>query len=728
MLPLLLAIACAATPESFLARYAATRGFRAGAPDAPALTPDGRAALFLRSAPRTAVQALYETDLATGRTRELASAERLLAGAQESRSASEQAELERRRIVARGITGFELSKDGARVLVALGGKLFLLQRAGGAVTSLATRGRPLDPRFSPDGRAVAYVSDHDLHVLDVVAGTDRTLTSGGTADVHFGTAEFAAEEEFRRRDGFWWSPDSRLVAFQETDERDVERFTIQDPLHPEQPAATFRYPRAGKANARVRVGVVPAAGGAPTWIAWDRERWPYLAAAVWEPNAPLSLVVLDRRQQALALLAADPTNGATRVLLEERDPAWVNVAPGFPRWRDDGKGFFWRTERNGAPEIELRLADGTLERTWIGRDAGLDQLVGWDERRRTLWFLGGPDPAQERVYRVVDAGPPREWRPSPDPVWRTALVSKNGDVALVSGERFSGREVATAYRRGGETLATLPSEAEPLPFPLRGELRWVGPSPGLRARVIRPREATPGARWPVLLWVYGGPGVNAARVSSEPLLQWIADQGFVVVTVDGRGTPRRGRAFERAIRGDFAGPMLEDQVAGLEAIGREVPEADLGRVAVLGWSFGGYAAALAVLKRPDVFRVAVAGAPVTEWLDYDTAYTERYLGLPGDEPDAYRRSSLLPLGAGLRRPLLLVHGTADDNVYFFNSLKLADAILRGGTRPDLLVLPGLTHLALRAGEPAVVERVWAAILAYLRDGLGAAAAPRPARG
>jgi dipeptidyl-peptidase-4 len=712
----------AAAHESFLARYTATRGFRAGLPARPALTPDGRAALFLRSGPRSAVQALYETDLASGATRELATAEALLEGAAASLSAAEQAQLERQRIAARGITGFELSRDGARVVVPLGGKLFLVDRAGGAVTALETRGRPTSPRLSPDGRAVAYVMDHDLHVLDVGSGDARAVTAGGTADVHRGSAEFVAEEEFYRRDGFWWSPDSRLLAFQETDEREVETFTIHDPLHPERAADTFRYPRAGRANARVRVGVVPAAGGEITWISWDRERWPYLAVAAWEPNAPLSLVVLDRRQRELVLLAADPATGETRVLAREEDPAWVNVAAGLPRWRDDGKGFFWHTERNGAPEIELRRADGTLERTWVRPGAGFARLVGWDERRRALWFLGGPDPAQRRLYRVVDAGEPREWRASGEPVALSATLARSGEVVLVQRTSFSAIEPPAAFRRDGTALARLPSVAEPLPFPVRGELRRLGEA-GLRALLVRPAAGGAGTGLPVLLDVYGGPGANAASVTADPLVQWIADQGFLVLSIDGRGTPRRGRAFERAIQGDFAGPMLEDQIAGLQALAREVPEADLSRVAVFGWSFGGYAAALAVLRRPDVFHVAVAGAPVADWADYDTAYTERYLGHPAEAPDAYRRSSLLPLAGDLRRPLLVVHGTADDNVYFFHALKLADAILRGGRRPELLVLPGLTHQALRAGEPLVVERVWGAIVDFLRAGVAA-----PARG
>jgi dipeptidyl-peptidase-4 len=730
MLPIVLAGVLAApaptgsgpgAEEPFLSRYAATRGFRAGAPTSPALTPDGRFALFLRSGPRSATQSLFETDLASGATRELASARALPGGAASPLTAAEQAQLERQRIAARGITAFRLSKDGAKVLVTVGGKPFVLDRLSGAATALAAGGRPLDARFSPDGRAVAYVAGHDLRVLDLSSGKERAITSGGTEDVHFGTAEFVAQEELERFEGFWWSPDSRLVAYQETDEREVERFTIHDPLHPEKPADAFRYPRAGRANAKVRVGVAPAAGGATVWIDWDRERWPYLGRAVWPENGPLSLVVLDREQQELVLLAADPRTGATRVLVRETDPAWVNLVRGFPKWRKDGKGFFWHTERNGGPEIEERSADGALVRSWVKPAAGFADLVGFDDPRRALWFTGGPDPSQTRLYRSVDGGAPSEWRPPKGPVTVAAMLSEDGSTLLVSTTTLSAFGTWAGFREDGAALAPLPSLAEAIPFPMRSEIRRVGKGDGLYALVFRPRTAPRGARLPVVDSVYGGPHAQMVHAAPDPIAQWLADQGFLVVSIDGRGTPRRGRAFERAIRGDLGGLALDDQVAGLEALAREIPEMDLGRVAAFGWSFGGTMAALSVLRRPDVFRTAVAGAPVTDWLDYDTAYTERYLGLPQEDPEAYRRSSLPPLAARLTRPLLLVHGTADDNVYFFHSLKLADALLRAGASGwELLALPGLSHMALRAGEPDVVARIWERMIGHLRAGLGAA--------
>ncbi|HET9551748.1 MAG TPA: DPP IV N-terminal domain-containing protein, partial [Anaeromyxobacteraceae bacterium] len=730
MLALALALVGAASPaapapapasppaaEPFLRRYVETRRFTAGRPARPVLTPDGDAVLFLRSGPRDAVQALFATDLASGETRELASAARLLAGAAAATTAAEQAQLERQRITARGITSFTLSRDGRRVAVTVGGKLFLVDRRSGAATPLRTGGRPLDVRFSPDGATLSYVVDDDLRLLDLATNAERPLTTGGTPDVPHGLAEFVAQEELGRFEGHWWSPDSRLVLWQETDQREVEPFTIHDPLHPERPADTFRYPRAGRANARVRLAVTPAAGGAPTWIDWDRDRWPYLGAVEWPERGPLSLVVLDRRQTALALLAADPATGRTRVLLEEHDPAWVNLPAGFPRWLEDGSGFLWRTERSGAPEIERRAPDGALVDVWVRKDSGLAGFVGFDERRRWLWFTGGPSPAEARLYVVKDRAAPVEWLPSAVPVTLAAKLSRNGEVLLVTRSTLGAAAAPAAHRVDGLRLAELPSVAEPPPFEPKGDLRRVGPGAGFWATVVRPRGARPGTKLPVLLEVYGGPHAQLAVARPEHLAQWIADQGWVYVAIDGRGTPRRGRDFERAIQGDFAGPALDDQVAALRALAAEVPELDLDRVGVFGWSFGGYFAALAVMRYPELFKAAVAGAPVVDWRDYDTCYTERYLGLPADDPAAYERSSLLGWAPRLARPLLLVHGTADDNVYFFNSLKLSDALLRAGKRHELLVLPGLTHLALATADPALAERIWERMLGFLAEHL-----------
>ena len=728
--PLLLAVAAppsnapaappaAATSEAepFLKRYLETRRFSAGRPARVALTPEGDAAVFLRSGPRSPVAALYATDLRSGETRELATSERLLAGGAATLTAAEQAQLERQRITTRGITAFELSKDGKRLAVTVGGKLYLLERTTGAITLLKPSGRPLDLRFSPDGATLSYVVGEDVKLLDLATNVERPLTTGGTEEISHGVAEFAAQEELGRFSGYWWSPDSRLVAWQETDQRAVEKFTIHDPLHPERAADTFRYPRAGHANATVKLAVTPAAGGSPVWLSWDREKYPYLGAVRWTDGGPLSLVVLNRAQDELALLTANPATGATRQLLVEKDAAWVNLVQGYPRWKEDGSGFFWLSERSGWPEIELRRPDGSPAATWVKGSAGLARLVGYDEKRRWLWFTGGPDPTQTRLYVVKDGAPPEEWLAPVVPVGTSAQLSRNGEVLLVSRSTLSASGGLTAHRIDGRRLADLPSVAEKPPFEPRAELFKVGPAPGFHAVVIRPRGARPGEKLPVYLSVYGGPHAQVVGVHPDHLAQWIADQGFIHVAIDGRGTPRRGRDWERAIRGDFAGPALDDQVTALKALGALVPELDLTRVGVEGWSFGGYFAALAVMRYPEIFKAAVAGAPVVDWADYDTAYTERYLGLPGEAPEAYRRSSLLTWAPGLQRPLLVIHGTADDNVYFFNSLKLADALLRTGKRYELLALPGLTHLAQASGDPAYVARIWERTLGFLKENL-----------
>jgi dipeptidyl-peptidase-4 len=706
-----------AEAEPFLKRYLETRRFSAGRPARAVLTPEGDAALFLRSPPRSPVAALYVTDLRSGETRELATAEQLLGGGAAALTADERARLERQRITTRGITTFELSRDGRRLAVTVGGKLYLLDRASGAITPLKPRGRPTDLHFSPDGSTLSYVVDHDLRLLDLASNVERPLTSGGTEEVTHGEAEFAAQEELGRFTGAWWSPDSKLVAWQETDQRAMEKFTIHDPLHPERPADTFRYPRAGQANASVRLAVSPVAGGPPVWVGWDRERYPYLGAVRWTEGAPLSLVVLNRAQDALALLTVDPATGATRLLLEEKDAAWVNLVQGYPRWKEDGTGFFWLSERSGWPEVSLHRPDGSQASIWITGSAGLATVVGYDEKRRWLWFTGGPEPTQTRLYVVKDGAAPEEWLAPVVPVSTSAQLSRNGEALLVTRSTMNATSVPVAYRVDGRRLAELPSVAERPPFEPRTELYKVGPAPGFYAAVIRPRSARPGQKLPVYLSVYGGPHLQVVGTRPDHLAQWIADQGFIHVAIDGRGTPRRGRDWERAIRGDFAGPALEDQVAALKALGAIVPELDLTRVGVEGWSFGGYLAAMAVMRYPELFRAAVAGAPVVDWADYDTAYTERYLGMPGEQPDAYRRSSLLTWAPKLQRPLLIIHGTADDNVYYFNSLKLADTLLRAGKRFELLTLPGMTHLAQASGDPAYVARLWERSLGFLKENL-----------
>lgn len=680
-----------ASPD-FLEQFAETRGFRLGQPAHIVVTPDEDAVLFLRSGPRSFVRSLYSFDTATGEERELLTAEGILGGAEEEVSDEERARRERLRLSARGITSFELSSDGRHILVPLSGRLYLVTRADGAVVELPGEGGYAnDPHLSPDAEKVACVREGDLYVIDIARRTQRRITRTATEHVHNGLPEFVAQEEMRRFRGYWWSPDSRSILYQQTDTSGVETLHSQDPMHPEQPPAAAAYPRAGTANAEVKLGVVSATGGSTEWIDWDRERFPYVATVRWSAGAPPLLRVQDRRQQVEQVLTVDVRTGATTLLFEERDDAWLNLDPQMPRWLPGAEELLWVTERGGAPQLEVRSRQGELVRAVTALDAGYDALEHVDGDAGFVWFRGGAEPTETHVFRAPLAGGPAE-RITETPGLHEATFGRGHALWVHRSESMTGRP-RYAVRRGQDEIGELRSVAEEPPFEPRVEIVTVGER-SLRAQVVRPRNFVPGRRYPVLVSVYGGPHALVVQHDQRRNLmrQWYADHGYLVVSVDGRGTPRRGRAFERAIRGNFIEAALEDQVAGLRALGERFPELDLDRVGIYGWSFGGYFAAMAVMREPDVFHAAVAGAPVADWRDYDTHYTERYMGLPADNEDGYRDSSVLTHAPRLRRPLLVVHGTADDNVYFTHAVKLSDALLRAGRDHEFLPLSGFTHM------------------------------------
>lgn len=730
--PLFLLSLLAAPPleasDAFLRQYSETRGFTAGSPRHISPTPDGRWVLFLRSGSSNLAQSLFAFEVATGRTVELLTAETLLAGAPQSLSTAERAELERKRIIARGFTGFELAEDGRSLVTVLSGRVYRVdvealtagKPPGAAVRALPVEG-VLGPQLSPDGGKLGYVKDWELHVLDVQTGQQRQLSSGGSERLSHGLPEFVAEEEMGRFRGFWWSPDGALLAYEESDTREVETFSIQDAFRPEAPADRFPYPRPGKANAKVRLGIVPFAGGPTTWVGWDAARYPYLTRVAWSKHGQLTILVENRAQTEELLLAVDPATGATRTLLSETDPAWLNLPKEerVPTWLDDGSGFFWATERSGAWEVELRSADGSFRETWVKGSDHFVSLVGYDTQERALYFEAAPQ-APETVVMRARAGLAAERllpRSGEERTSEELVLSEDGRVRVVTRPGPGATLRSEVLDRSGKTLGVLPSVAASPPFEPRVEYRQVGER-RFWSYLVRPRGAVPGRKLPVVVSCYGGPHYTV--VSADPrqylLEQWLADQGFLVVGFDGRGTPRRGRAWERAIRGDFSGVILEDQVAALQALGREVPEMDLERVGIYGWSFGGYLSALAVLRRPDVFRAAVVGAPVVDWLDYDTYYTERYLGIPPAADAVYARNGLLGYAPELRRPLLLLHGTSDDNVYFFHSLKLANGLFRAGRPFEFVPLSGFTHLV---ADPVVLERESRLEASFLKAHLGA---------
>jgi dipeptidyl-peptidase-4 len=732
----------------YLALHAKTRGFSLGRPLKPVPTPDGKFVLFLRATASSPELRLYEFEVATGKTRELLTPAQLLQGIEEQLSPDEKARRERMRQSLRGFTAFEISPDGSFLLIPLSGKLYTVNRQSGLCTELtpvpdsaADAGKPgkpaapapapapapssepaIDPQLSPDGKLVAYVRGRDLYVMDLRTRKERRLLHSTNPFVSYGLAEFVAQEELHRFSGFFFSPDSQQLAFTEVDNRPVETLYLTDALRPEVPPQPMRYPRAGSDNALVRLGVVSIHGGATQWISWAQEQFPYLATVAWQEPGPLLLTVLSRNQHDVELLRADPKTGQTQRLLAEHANGWINVDQEVPRVLKDGSGFLWSSEQSGDRELELRDMSGALLRVLVPRTEGFRRLVHVDPEGGFVTYLASSEPSEQYLYRVPLLGGVAV-KLSTEAGYHMASFGKGHGVYVLQsfGLTLPGRTRViqippNAMANGADQAAgELPSVATPPPFVPKVEILQVGPQ-GYRVSIVRPRNFQPGKKYPVVVDVYGGPHHNQVMaISGRYLLdQWLADHGFIVFSADGRGTPFRGTAWEQAIAGNFGDLPLEDQVAALTEAGKRLPELDLKRVGVFGWSFGGYMAALAVLRRPDVFQVGVAGAPVVDWHDYDTCYTERYLGLPSENKEGYDSSSLLTYASGLRRPLLIIHGTSDDNVLFFHSLKLSQALFRAGKPYELLPLPGLTHMV---PDPLVTERMWTRIATVLATAL-----------
>lgn len=704
----------------YLRDHAVTRGFMLGRPGKAVPTPDGRTVLFLRAQARVPQLELYEFNCATGETRLLLTPAQVLQGAEEKLSPEEKARRERMRVSVGGFTDFQLSKDGSRILVSLSGKLHVVSRATGETRLLKTgNGSIIDPQFSPDGRSVAYVLNHDVFVFDLESQTERRVTTGGTDLVRHGVAEFVAQEEMDRFSGYWWSPDSRYLAYQESNHAGVEVWHVADAAKPEEAPVASYYPRPGRRNVQVRLGVIPVTGGDTVWVQWDRARHPYLASVVWEQHGPLTISVQTRDQRELQLLEVDSSSGHTRALLVEQDAAWVGLRQDVPRWLAEGKGFLWASEKTDGWQLEWRKRSGELQKVLVAAGAGFRSLSAVDEKSGAIYFTARREPTQTQLFQASTETVPVAL--TPEPGVHSGSFGEGGGVHVRTLSSPEAMPRSFVHRADGSLIGELPSVAESPPFVPRVELVHVGDGKGFYAALVRPQKFENRKRYPVIVNVYGGPlpptssGVVTASMNRWLMAQWLADQGFVVVSVDGRGTPGRDHDWIRAIGRRFGSVPLDDQVAGLAALGKKYRELDLKRVGIYGWSFGGYVSALGVLRRPDVFKAGVAGAPPTDWLDYDTHYTERYLGLPETDPAAYREGSLLPYAADLQRPLLLIHGTSDDNVYFRHTLKLADALFRAGKDFDLLPLSSMTHMT---PDPVVTERLYSRIAGYFQQHLG----------
>ena len=702
--------------DSFPRQQARTRRFTIGVPRAFLVSPDGGTVTFLRTkSGGDPVSCLWQADAATGEERLVADPKALGAG-DENLPAEERRRRERVRETGAGIVAYATDERQTLAVFALSGQVYAARLGGDRAPATATAPSPeprlvathtpaLDPRPDPAGRKIAYVHNGALRVADLETGDDTIVAAED--GVTFGLAEFVASEEMGRSRGYWWSPDgSRLLAAR-VDESNVRRWHIADPAHPDRSPAEVRYPAAGTPNADVSLFIANVARGTLTQAGWDRNRFPYLVSAAWDKD--LLIAVQTRDQKTMRLF--DGLTGT--VIREDTDPRWTDVIAGAPAQLSTGDIVWTALSEDTrrlivAPAAELASAPpltppGLQVREILGTDGD------------SVLFTGSTEPTEVGVWRYVPGGLAAV---ATEPGVHAATAA--GGTTVVSG-RTLGRNhgyvrVNKDGSEGGEiaVLAEHPNLPDPDP-----QFLHAGPSE-IRTAVLFPSWHQPGTKLPVLMDPYGGPHSQRVLKTAGIFLapQWFAEQGFAVVVADGRGTPGRGPAWDRMVAGDFATGVLEDQVLALHAAAEKFADLDTSRVAIRGWSFGGYLSALAVLRRPDVFAAGVAGAPVTDWRLYDTHYTERYLGDPAANPAAYESSSLLNdperAVATAIRPLLIIHGLADDNVFPAHSLRLSSALLAAGYPHSVLPLTGVTHMT---PQEVVAENLLLLQVAFLRDAL-----------
>ncbi|HKT05025.1 MAG TPA: prolyl oligopeptidase family serine peptidase, partial [Rugosimonospora sp.] len=657
------------------------------------------------------------------RERLVADPRALAAAGTEDLPPAERALRERLRLSASGIGSYATNAGATVAAFTLGGELFRADLASGAVSAVPTAGGVIDPRPDPTGNKIAYVSDGQLRI----AGPAGDTLIAGEQDISWGLAEFIAAEEFGRYRGYWWSPDGQSLLAARVDEARVPRWTLHDPAEPGNQPRILAYPHAGATNAEVTLHLLDLDGG---WVDvhWDRETYPYLVAVAWTESGGPLITVLRRLQQHGLVLAVDPRTGETQVHAELADPRWVEPVPGTPMYLPDGRVLVGGELAHDGYDARCLFADGTLltppglyvrrvcGRIGTGSATGVDLLVEASEG----------EPSEQYLYRVtahagaplVDANRVTVDGTAPGPGWHTG--TGGGDTIVIGSLSLDHAGTRWTVTHAGRTVGELANLAASAPYAPRPALQRVTDR-RLPSGVLYPRAHVAGRRLPVLVDVYGGPGHQEVMAARSRWLekQWWADQGYAVVTVDNRGTPGVSPSFEKVIHRRMADVVLTDQVDALRALVDKHPDLDLDRVAVRGWSFGGYLAGLAVLRRPDVYHAAVLGAPVSDWELYDTAYTERYLGLPGDGSDVYAHHSLVELAAEPparpedARPMLIIHGLADDNVVSAHSLRLSGALLAAGRPHAVIPLTGASHMA--AG--GIAERLLRLELDFLRRSL-----------
>ncbi len=596
--------------------------------------------------------------------------------------------------------GMEWSADGKSLLYTAGGDIFLIRVDSGKWEQLTkTPVAEIDPKLSPDGGMVAFRRGSDLYVIDLATHRERRLTSSGTPTLINGGLDWVYPEELSLGSAFWWSPDSRSIAYLQFDVSREQEYPHEDLLHRHAIYEPERYPQAGQNNADVHLGVIPAMGGPTRWLGVGDTREQYLIArAGWFPNSRAVYVLRTNRvQNRDELLSIDVESREDSTVFKQTDPYWINLR-GDIDFLKDGKRFLWTSERDGFRHIYLYSNDGKQVKqltrgAWEVRAInGVDEAAG-----RVFYTSTEPAPLETHLYSIGLNGAGKRAL-SPAPGTHTISMGPTAQYYLDTFSSLTSLPRTTLHSGDGAELGVyreadraVIDEYEVLPTEI---VQFPGADgTSLYGRLIKPAGFQPGKKYPVIVAVYGGPDVGLPIHNAWPGInidQVLAQRGYVIWQCENRGGSGRGHAFETPVYHHLGVNELADQVAGVKYL-ISLGLADPQRIGIHGWSYGGFMTANAMLNAPDVFRAGFAGAPVTNWLNYDTIYTERYMGLPSENPEGYRETALAPRAGNLNGRLMLVHNFEDDNVLFQNSLQLLSALQLAGKQFEYMLYPQKTH-------------------------------------
>ena len=683
------------------------------------VSPDGARVTFLRGRDDNQYQLdLWEFNMKDKTTHRLVDSKVLVP--EENLSDAEKARRERERTASlKGILNYSWSPDGKQLLVPIAGNLYLIDAAKPDAARLVASGNVLDPKISPMGRYVSFVRNQNLFVIDLSTGKERQLTSDGSGNVHNGEAEFIAQEEMGQRTGYYWAPDDSAIAYKRYDESKVpvaRRFEI---YADRTDVVEQRYPAAGDPNVTVQLMIVAPASGEQHSVDLGANPDIYLVRADWSANSKaLFYQRQSRDQKTLELISVDPATLKQRTLVTEHADTWTTIHDDL-RFLKGKNAFLWSSERSGRNHLYLYDLDGKLLHAVSKGDWGIDNVLAVDEKAGKVYVASNRDAVVDKqTYALAldgsSADKPK--RITQGDGWHDAAFARNGEVFVDTWSDPSTPPQVSIRRADGSMIGWLEHnelndahpyakfKADHLPTEFGSMKAKDGQT--LYYSLIKPYKFDASKRYPVFLSTYGGPhSQHVARRWGNYFDQYMAQQGFVVFRLDNRGSSRRERAFTDANYKRLGTVEVEDQLTGVEWLSKQ-SFVDAKRIGVFGWSYGGFMTLRLLSQASDKVAMGVSVAPVTDWKLYDTHYTEQFMSTPAANAEGYQQSSIYAHVDGLKSPLLLMHGMADDNVLFTNTTRMVDALVNRNVHFELMTYPGAKHgISSRAGQRHVYGNI-----------------------